>query len=124
MEAFGPYVYERTFDMPQKNGYSMAHSHRRPTVKDIGKAIIGLNRGIGDEALGCLLIEHPRSTTANAMRKFFQDKCYSDMEEFARQYVSRRFALETVEQTFVMPSDVQAYRETCNRLLNQFYKGR
>ena len=94
------------------------------TARDIGKAIIDLDRGIGDEALGCLLVEHPRSKTANAMRKFFQVKCNSDMEEFARQYVSRRFALETVEQTFVMLGDVRVYRETCDRVLNQLYKGR
>jgi hypothetical protein len=110
--------------MEQKNGSNTACLHMRPTVKDIGKAIIDLDRGIGDEALGCLLVEHPRSKTADAMRKFFRVKCSSNMEEFARQYVSRRFALETVEQTFVMLGDIRLYRETCNRVLNQLYKGR
>jgi hypothetical protein len=123
MEALGPIMRERILDMEQKNGYSTACSHMRPTVKDIGKAIIGFDRGIGDEALGHLLVEYPRSKTADALRKFFRDKCNSDMGEFARQYASRRFALETVEQTFVMPGDVRVYRQTCNRVLNQLYKG-
>jgi len=103
--------------MEQKNGYSTACSHMRPTVKDIGKAIIGFDSGIADEALGCLLVEHPRSKTADAMRNFFRVKCNSDMEEFRRQFVSRRFLLETVEQTFVMPGDVRVYRKTCDRVL-------
>lgn len=110
--------------MRQEDARRMALSHMQFTVKDIGKAIIGYGRGIGDDALGHFLIEHPRTATADAMREFFQVECYSDMEVFARQYASRRFALETVEQTFVMSRDVGAYRAMCNRVLNQLYKGR
>ena len=92
------------------------------TARDIGKAIIGFDRGIGDDALGSLLVEHPHCRTADSMRHFLNAECHSSMQEFMRRYASRRHCLQTVEQTFVDPDNVLVYRQICNRVLNQLYK--
>lgn len=81
------------------------------TIKDIGETIIDIDGSEAVDVLGCFLVLHPRTETAQLARDFFRADCDGSIEEFVDALQDGRtgHSIEDIEERFVAAKDRPAF---------------